>query len=78
LGKGPFANPGAPLTDAMRSALAENLVAAQNNLQLAQQGSNRDGNAIPPEMAARIAQSAQNRINEIQQVLQSGVQAPRN
>jgi hypothetical protein len=47
LGKGPKANPGAPLTFEMREALDDNLKAAQ-------------------------------RIDEINNVLRSGVQAPKN
>jgi RHS repeat-associated protein len=79
LGKGPLANPGAPLTDAMKAALQDNLAAAQNNLSLAQQGLNRAGNPFMTPQAQQIAIStAQARIDEITSVLQSGVQAAKN
>jgi hypothetical protein len=73
-----MANPGVPLTAEMEVALHENMAAAQNNLNLSNKGLNHAGNPVSPEVAARAARAAQNRINEIQQVLKSGVQAPKN
>ena len=79
LGKEPHANPGAPLTDAMRSALKDNLEAAQNNLSLAQQGLNRAGNPfINSEVQQSAINTAQARVNAILEIFQSGVQAAKN
>ena len=78
LGKGPLGNPGAPLTPQMIAGLQQNAAAAQNTLSLAQQGLNTAGNPISPAQAQIVIQSMQDRLNTIQQVIQSGVQAPRN
>ena len=78
LGKGPFADPGAPLTDAMRLALVDNLTAAENTLNNALNGINNAGNPMSPEQQQRTIKSMNNRINAINGVLNSGVQAPRN
>ncbi len=79
LGKGPLANPGTPLTAEMRAALQENLAASQNNLNLARQGLNRAGNPFTSAQAQQAAiNAAQNRINEINKIMESGLQAPRN
>jgi len=78
LGKGPFANPGAPLTDAMKSALGDNLTAAQNTLNNALNGVNNAGKPISSELQQKFINKMTNRINTINNVLNSGVQAPRN
>ena len=79
LGKGPFANPGAPLTAEMRAALQQNLAAAEKNLGLANQGLNHVGNTFGSARTQQVAVSAaQNRVNEIKAIIESGVQAPKN
>jgi hypothetical protein len=78
LGKGVQANPGAPLTPEMMDALRENLGAAKYLLKQSAKGLNTQGHPISREQAARVAQVAQRRIDEIQDVLQSGRQAGKN
>ena len=78
MGKGPLANPGAPLTPEMIEGLQQNATAAQKTLELAQQGLNTAGNPISPEQAQTVIQTMQNCLSTIQQILQSGVQAPKN
>lgn len=78
LGKGPKAVPGAPLTAEMKAALQQNLAAAQNSLNLARQGLNVAGNPTDAAQLATQIATAQARINAINAVLQSGVQASKN
>jgi RHS repeat-associated protein len=78
LGKGPNAIPGAPLTPEMRAALQQNLQAAQSSLNLARQGLNVAGNPTDAAQLATQIATSQARINQINAILQSGVQAPKN
>lgn len=78
LGKGVQANPGAPLTPEMIVALRENLDAAKHLLKQSASCLNTQGHPISREQAARVALVAERRINEIQDVLQSGRQAAKN
>jgi RHS repeat-associated protein len=78
MGKGPLANPGAPLTSQMLAGLQQNAAAAQNALDLAKQGLNVAGNPIDADAAQMVIQNMQNRLDTVQQIIGSGVQAPKN
>jgi uncharacterized protein RhaS with RHS repeats len=78
MGKGPSAVSGAPLTPEMIQGLQRNLAAAESQLANNLKGLSTSGTQLSAEAAARQAALAQQRIDLINQIIKSGVQAPKN
>jgi urease accessory protein UreF len=73
LGKGPNAVPGAPLTELQRRALLQNQADTLANIERAQANS-----ALSEALRERMVRLGQERLKTIEDVLKSGVSAPKN
>jgi hypothetical protein len=62
----------------MRDALQKNKEAAQKTLDNANKGLSRSGKPISPEQAAKVQKTMQDRINNVNNILQSGCQGGKN
>ena len=73
LGKGPNAFPGAPLTDLQRRALLQNQADTLANIERSQANS-----ALSEALRERMVRLGRERLKTIEEVLKSGVAAPKN